>query len=88
LGEKHMPDSDDDLLERYRAQADEMLAVATKTPLPALHVTLFEAMAVAHGIRAPALRNALLDDCEKRIGANSQPTAGRRPARSADSVGS
>jgi hypothetical protein len=30
----------DDLLERYRAQADEMLAVAAKTPLPIVHINL------------------------------------------------
>jgi len=30
----------DDLLERYRAQADEMLAVAAKTPLPIEHINL------------------------------------------------
>jgi len=55
-----MPDSDN-LLERYRAQADEMLAVAAKTPLPTVYVTLLEAMAVAHGLRATARRNASLD---------------------------
>jgi hypothetical protein len=70
-----MPDSDN-VLERHRAQADEMIAIAAKTPLPTLHVTLFEAMAVAHGIRPNALRNTLLGT------ANRQPT-GRRPARSA-----
>ena len=70
-----MPDSVD-LLALYRGQADEMIAVAAKTPLPSIHVTLFDAMAVAHGLRAKAQRNAVLD-------AAYQPT-GRRPARSAD----
>ena len=67
----------DNVRERHRAQVDEMLAVAAKTPLPTLYVTLFEAMAAAHGIRPNALRNALLGT------ANRQPT-GRRPARSAN----
>jgi hypothetical protein len=66
-----MPDSIDQL-ERWRAQADEMIAVVAKTLLPTVSVTLFEAMAAAHGIRARTLRNALLDGA-------SQP-AGPRPA--------
>jgi hypothetical protein len=37
-----MPDSDD-LLERYRAQADEMLAIAAKTPRPIVHINLSRA---------------------------------------------
>jgi len=67
-----MPDSVD-LLAPYRAQADEMIAVAAKTPLPTVYATLFETLAAAHGVRARALRNTLLDGA-------SQPT-GRRPAR-------
>ena len=55
-----MPDLEN-ALERHRAQVDEMLAVAAKTPLPAIHVTLFEAMAVAHGFRATARRSASRD---------------------------
>jgi hypothetical protein len=55
-----MPDSEN-VLERHRAQADEMVAIAAKTPLPAIHVTLFEAMAVVHGLRATARRRAPLD---------------------------
>jgi hypothetical protein len=51
----------DNVRERHRAQVDEMLAVAAKTPLPVVYVTLFEAMAVAHGLRAAARRNAPLD---------------------------
>jgi hypothetical protein len=70
-----MPQSVDHLA-LYRAQADEMIAVAAKTPLPAIYVTLFDAMAVAHAVRAKALRNTSLDGV-------SQPT-GRRPARSAN----
>jgi len=48
-----MPDFDN-VLERHRVQADELIADAAKTPLPAIHVTLFEAIAVAHGLRATA----------------------------------
>jgi hypothetical protein len=48
-----MPDSET-VLERHRAQANEMLAVAAKTPLPTIHVTLFKAMADAHGLRTRA----------------------------------
>ena len=55
-----MPDSDN-VLERHRAHADELLAVAAKTPLPTIHVTLFEALAVAHGLRATARRRAQPD---------------------------
>jgi len=69
-----MPDSTD-LLEQCRAQADEMIAAAAKTPLPTVYVTPFEAMAVAHGLRARALRNALLD--------GTSQSAERKPARSA-----
>ena len=54
-----MPDSDN-MLSRYRAQADEMLAVAAQTPLPTVYITLFKAMAVAHGLRATARQNASL----------------------------
>jgi hypothetical protein len=52
-----MPDSEH-VLERYRPQADELLAVAAKTPLPTIHITLFGEVAVAHGLRATARRNA------------------------------
>ena len=52
-----MSDSDN-VLQRHRAQADEMLAVAAKTPVPTIHVTLFGAVAVAHGLRATVRRNA------------------------------
>ena len=69
-----MPDSVD-LLARYRAEANEMIAVVAKTPLPTVHVTLFEAMAVAHGLRARERRNAVLD--------GASLSTGRRPARSA-----
>jgi len=51
----------DNVRERHRAQVDEMLAVAAKTPLPTIYVTLLEAMAVAHGLRATARQNASLD---------------------------
>jgi len=55
-----MPDSET-VLERHRAQANEMLAVAAKTPLPTIHITLFEAMAVAHGLRPTARRKTSQD---------------------------
>jgi hypothetical protein len=40
--ENRMSDSDD-LLERFRGQADEMLAVAAKTPCPIVHINLSKA---------------------------------------------
>jgi hypothetical protein len=58
-----MPDSVEPLA-LYRAQADEMIAAAAKTPLPAINVALFEAIAVAHGVRAKPLRNTLLDGAQ------------------------
>jgi hypothetical protein len=64
-----MPDSDD-AMARYRAQADEMIAVAAKTPIPTVYAKPFQAVVDAHGFR------------EKQIGAKSQPT-GRKPERSA-----
>jgi hypothetical protein len=51
----------DNVLERCRAQADKMLAVAAKTPLPTIYVTVLEAMAVAHGLQASARQNASPD---------------------------
>jgi hypothetical protein len=43
-----MPDSDD-ALERYRLQADEMIAVAAKTPIPSIYAKPFQMVAGAHG---------------------------------------
>ena len=64
-----MPASDD-AMERYRAQADEMLAEAAKTTLPTVYAKPFQAVVDAHGF------------LRKQIRAKSQPT-GRKPERSA-----
>ena len=47
--------------ERYLAQADEMIAVAAKTPIPILYAKPFEVVAVAHGCWNAARRKALPD---------------------------
>ena len=47
-GESHMPDSNE-ALERYRAQAGEMIAVAAKTPIPSVYAKPFQMVARAHG---------------------------------------
>ena len=55
-----MPASND-MLERCRAQADDMIAVAAKTRLPTIYADLSKAMADAHGFLVAARRNALRD---------------------------
>jgi hypothetical protein len=49
------------IFEQYRTQADEMIAVAAKTPLPTIYAEPFKAVAVAHGCWNIARRNTLLD---------------------------
>jgi hypothetical protein len=49
LGESHTPDSDN-AFERYRDQADEMIAVAAKTPIPTIYAKPFQMVAGAHGL--------------------------------------
>ena len=44
----HMPDLDD-TMERYRAQADEMIAIAAKTPIPIIDAKPSQIVAGAHG---------------------------------------
>jgi hypothetical protein len=45
----HIPDLDA-AMERYRAQADEMIAVAAKTPIPIRYAKPFQMVAGAHGL--------------------------------------
>jgi hypothetical protein len=54
-----MPDSVD-LLAIYRAQADEMIAVAAKTPIPSVYAKPFQMVAGAHGLLEVQRPNNLL----------------------------
>jgi hypothetical protein len=60
----------DDTMARYRAQADEMIAVAAKTPIPTIYAKPFQVVVDGHGF------------LRKQIRAKRQPT-GRKPERSA-----
>ena len=55
----HMPDLDA-AMERYRAQADEMIAVAAKTPIPIRYAKPFQMVAGAHGFLEVQRPNNLL----------------------------
>jgi hypothetical protein len=63
-----MPGSDD-ALERYRLQADEMIAVATKTPVPTIYAKPFQMVAGAHGLLGVQRPNNLLT-CRARQSPN------------------